>query len=382
MRVSKREAELPEAVIGNLLKIAAESKDVISMSIGEPDFITPQPILDHAKSVVKKSTHYSSSEGVKELREALVKKLKKENKIKVSIENILVTAGSQEGLFTALASTIDPSEEVIIPNPGYLAYLPAVELVSGNPVSVQLKEENGFEFDPDDIKAKLSKKSKVLILNTPSNPTGIVFSKKILEEIADLVIENNLTVISDEAYERLVYDGKHYSIASLNGMSKNVITLQTFSKTFAMCGFRVGYAVGPEELIKAMTKTIHYITLSPPHISQHLALKALKISNRYLNEMKKEYVKRKDYVVHRLNDIGLPTLMPQGAFYAFSNISQYKIKSYDFAKQLLEKGKVAVVPGTEFGTYGEGYVRFSYATKMRNIKKALDRVEKFLKRLK
>src|SRR3989344_851875 len=380
--ISERESDLPDSVIGELIKIAQEDKSIISMGAGQPDFKTPKPILDYAKKVINKSTAYSNPQGVLELREAIARKLKKENKISYADpKNIVVTAGSQESIFMTLASTIDPGEQVIIPNPGYLAYVPAVELLNGSIAYVRLREEDGFEIDPEKIKeVNDKKKTKVLILNSPANPTGNVLSRKTLEKISDIVVENDLYVISDEAYEKLVYDKKHISIGSLNGMEEYIITVQSFSKSFAMCGFRLGYASGPKNLIDAMIKSSHYVTLCAPHISQLLGVKALQIPNKYVENMRLEYDGRRKYIVKRLNDLGLRTTMPYGAFYAFSNIKHLSNNSYNFAKELLTKAKVAVVPGTEFGTYGEGYIRFSYATDLKLIKDGLNRIEKFLKR--
>ncbi|MBS3171674.1 pyridoxal phosphate-dependent aminotransferase [Candidatus Woesearchaeota archaeon] len=380
--ISERESDLPDSVIGELIKIAQEDKSIISMGAGQPDFKTPKPILDYAKKVINKSTAYSNPQGVLELREAIARKLKKENKISYADpKNIVVTAGSQESIFMTLASTIDPGEQVIIPNPGYLAYVPAVELLNGSIAYVRLREEDGFEIDPEKIKEVIDKKkTKVLILNSPANPTGNVLSKKILEKISDIVVENDIYAISDEAYEKLVYDKKHISIGSLNGMEEYIITVQSFSKSFAMCGFRLGYACGPKKIIDAITKSGHYVTLCPPHISQLLGVKALQISNKYVEHMRREYDRRRKYIVPRLNKMGLKTAMPYGAFYAFSNIKHLSNNSYKFAKEILEKTKVAVVPGTEFGSYGEGYIRFSYATDLNFIKKGLDRIENYLKK--
>ena len=379
--ISERETELPESVIGELIRIASEDKNVISMGAGQPDFKTPKPILDYANKIISKSTSYANPQGVLELREAITKKLIKENKIKTSPENIIVTTGSQEAIFMSLVCTIDPGEQVIISNPGYLAYVPAVELLNGGISYVKLLEEDNFEIDPEKIKEVIDKKkTKMLILNSPANPTGNVLSRKTLEKISDIVVENDLYVISDEAYEKLVYDKKHISIGSLNGMEDYAVTVQSFSKSFAMCGFRLGYASGPKNLIDAMIKSSHYVTLCAPHISQLLGIKALQIPDKYVENMRLEYDKRRKYIVNRLNNLGLKTTMPCGAFYAFSNIKHLSNNSYNFAKELLTKAKVAVVPGTEFGTYGEGYIRFSYATDLKLIKEGLDRIEKFLKR--
>ena len=379
IRISKRELSLPRAVIAKLLKISSESKNVVSLGVGEPDFVTPKPILDFASKAVYKSTHYTPTEGLTELREALVKKLKKKNKINVDVENVVVTTGSQEGLLSTLLTVLDPNQEVLLPSPCYVGYIPEVDLVSAKPKFVKLKEEDEFEIDPDIIRKCVTRKTKALIINTPANPTGNVLKRSTLEELADIARDKNLLILSDEAYEDLVYEGEHVSIGSLNGMNKHTISFFTFSKSYAMCGFRVGYVVGKEDLMKALTKVSHYVTLCPPHLSQLAALKALTISPKYTEKMREEYDRRRKLIIKRLNEIGLPTVNPKGAFYAFSNIKNYSKDSFKFADKLLKKAKVAVVPGREFGPYGEGYVRFSYATKMNNIKIAMDKLERFLR---
>jgi len=379
--LSEREVELPDAMIGKLQKIASESKDIISLGPGEPDFLTPKPILKFAKKSLKNSTHYTAAEGMTELREAISKKLKKDNKIKLSKDNILVSTGSQSAIFFALLSTLDPGDQVVLPNPSYLGYVPAIDLVNATPVYVRVEEENKFEINPDDIKKAIDKKkTRVIILNSPSNPTGNVIRKKILEEVADIAVDNDVYVFSDEAYEKIVYNKKHHSIGSLNGMKDYVLTFQTFSKSYAMAGFRLGYAAGPKELIDAMAKTSHYITVCPPHISQLAGINALSMNTKHIDKMVNEYQRRRDFIVKRLNDIGLPTVNPDGAFYAFSNIQSYSKNSVNFAKKLIKDIKVATVPGSEFGKFGEGYLRFSYATDYKLIKKAMERLENYLKK--
>jgi aminotransferase len=384
--VSERERDLPLALIGKLLKIASERKDIISLSIGEPDFDAPKPIIQEIKKIAKnykknRLTHYTAPAGIPQLREAIVKKLKKENRIKVNPDQVLVTAGSQEALFAGFLSTLDPTEGVILQNPGYLGYIPAIELCNGVPQHVKVTEENHFEIDPDQIKKAITKKSRVILLNSPNNPTGNVIRKKVLEEVADIAVDKDLYVFSDEAYEKLIYDEKkHVSIGSLNGMEEYVATFQTFSKSYAMCGFRIGYVAGPKELIAAMKNSIHYVTLCPPNISQQVAIKALQIPEKHVQKMVTEYDRRRKFIVKRLNEIGLKTRMPGGAFYAFANTKGYAKNSIKFTQELMKKAKVATVPGTEFGKYGEGYTRFSYATKYSNIQLAMNRLEKFLKK--
>ena len=379
--LSDRELELPDATIGKLLKIAVEDKSIVSLGPGEPDFDTPKPIVSHLKSLMKKELgHYSPPGGRKELKEALVKKLRKKNKIKTDVDKIMVSCGSQESILLATACTLDVSEQVIIPNPSFLGYLPTFELFNAHPVFVKLKEDMKFEVDPDDIrKAVDKKKTKVVMLNTPANPTGGIIRKKVLEELADIARDCDLYLFSDEAYEDLIYGKKHFSIGSLNGMGDNVVSFFTFSKSYAMCGYRVGYCVGPDHLIKAMTKTHIYSTLSAPTVSQMMATKALTISQNHVDKMVREYKRRRDLIVSRLNELDLRTNVPDGAFYTFSNISEYGKNSFKFAHSLLAKAKVAVVPGKEFGRDGEGYIRCSYATDYRLIEEAMDRLEKYLR---
>jgi len=380
--ISEREKDLPVSTIGNLLKIAEEDKSCISLGAGELDFSSsPGVIRATKKGLDKGETHYSPPQGRADFREALVKKLKQKNKIKTSPENIIVTTGSTEGIFLSLLCTVDPGEGVLIPDPGFLSYKPAVEVLNGMPLSVRLEESSRFRYSVEVMeKAIIPEKTRVMILNTPSNPTGTVMSKRELEEIADFAVEHNLLILSDEAYEDFVYGEKHISIGSLNGMGDRVVTLHSFSKTSAMPGFRLGYACGPEELVKAMAKVHVFTTICAPTISQIAGMQALKESS---GKMVKEYDKRRRYIYKRVIGMeGFSCLEPKGAFYLFPNIKHFRMKSLKFAEMLLKKAKVAVVTGTEFGGGGEGYIRMSYATELGKIKSALDRVEKVLRRVK
>ncbi len=380
--ISEREYDLPNAVIGKLMKAAVEDKNIISLGPGEPDFDLPSPLVKYVKTYAASSNHYSPPGGIVELREALVKKLKKENKIDVHPDNIIVTNGSQEALLLATACTLDVSEQVIIPNPSYLGYLPMFELFNAFPVALELKAEDDWHVNPDELKKLINKKTKVILLNSPGNPTGNVLPKKILEEVADIAVDNDLYVFSDEAYEKLIYGKKHHSIGSFNGMNKYVVTMHTFSKTYAMCGYRVGYAVGPTPLIEAMNKAHVYTTSCAPTLSQKVAVKALSLKKSYTDKMVKEYDRRRKMIVKGLNQIGLDTVCPNGAFYTFSDISHLSDDSFKFAFDLLKKGKVGVVPGREFGRFGEGFIRCSYATDYKLIEEALRRMDKFISKFK
>lgn len=382
---SKRSLWLPKTDFPRIMKIAEEMPSIISLGPGEPDFVAPKHVRDYAKECLDKGfTHYSAIQGRVELREALVRKLAKENKIRCEPDEIIVTGGSIQALGFGIMSVIDPGEGVIIPNPGYMAYAPIVEALNGFPQYYKLDFENGFQLDPDEIRKGIDNQTRAIIINSPNNPTGVVYKKKLLEEIAEIAVEKELVIISDEAYERLVYgDAKHYSIGSLNGMHDKVLSLYSFSKTYAMPGFRVGYAVGPEWIIKSMTNLQHAFAICAPTIGQKAAWKAINSSQKPTEAMLKEYDRRRKMVVKRIAEIeGLELASaPEGAFYVFPKFSagSHKMSSRKFFELLLRRAKVLVIPGTEFGSNGEGFVRMSYATAYEKIKTALDRVERALK---
>jgi len=383
--ISERFFELPSSKFAQIMKTASEDKRVISLGPGEPDFTTPKHIIRFAKKKLDQGyTHYSPPQGRLDLRETIARKLKKDNKIDVSPDEIIVTCGSQEALFLATLALVDPGEKMIVPNPGFLAYIPMVESVTGTQISIPLLEEDGFELNPEKVEELIDNRTQVLLINSPGNPTGRILKKKTLEKLADIVIEHDLKVFSDEAYEKFVYDNnKHISIGSLNGMEKHALTFQSFSKSYAMPGWRVGYAAGPKEIIQSMTRIHLYCGLCSPTISQLAALEALRKSQKCVRDMKKEYDRRRKLIVKRLIEIpNIFCLNPEGAFYAFPNIKDLGMKSSEIAKIFLKKGKVLTVPGTEFGKYGEGYLRLSYATSYEKIKKALNRIEKVVRKLK
>ncbi len=377
--LSEREQELPDAVIAKLLKIAEEDSSIISIAPGQPDFDLPQPLFAALKKLPITCNHYAPPAGRTDLKEALIKKLAKDNKISADLNNVIVTTGSQEGIMLATMASIDVGEEVVIPDPGYMGYKPIIELLNGIPIKLELNEHEHFTINTDRLKKIIDKKrTKAIILCSPSNPTGNVISKKILEELADIAIEHDLYVFTDEAYEHIIYDQPHISLGSLNGMDNHAVSFYTASKSYAMCGFRVGYAVGPQPLIQAMTQLHPYTTISAPTISQLLLKEALSMNKKYITTMVDEYRKRRDYLVKKLNQLNLPTLPPAGAFYTFSNIQAYSNTSMHFAGKILKQAKVAVMPGIEFGTNGEGYIRCSFATQYKKIVEAMERLEQFL----
>ncbi len=376
--ISKRELELPESFIDKLMGL--KDKNIISLGPGEPDFAAPKPLFNGLAKLAKKSNHYSPPGGRPELKEALIRKLKRDNKINANPENIVVTCGSQEAIVLTILSTLDVNEQIIIPNPSFLGYSPTIELLDVTPVYLPLKEEENFSINTDELKKLIDSKTKAIVINTPANPTGTVLTRDVLEEIADIAIEHDLYILSDEAYEKIIYDKNHISIGSLNGMQDNVITFQTFSKTFAMCGFRLGYCIAPEKLARAVTKIHVYTTICAPTLSQLLGIKALALNKRYIDAMVAEYRRRRDLIVKRLNDIGLKTIKPDGAFYTFSNIKHLTNNSRTFATRLLKEAKIGVLPGTEFGRYGEGYIRCSFATDYKKIELAMGRLERFVEK--
>lgn len=383
--VSEREEELPRLIIGRMLKIVEEDKSYLSLGPGEPDFDAPPNVIRAAKKALDRGlTHYSPTGGREDLIEAVVEKAKKENRIKAGPENVVITTGSTEGIMLSLMCTMDPGEAIMIPDPGFLAYRPTVEVLNGEVISVFLHEDDGFQLNLERTARKIvPEQTRAIIINTPANPTGAVYTRETLEEVADFAVQNDLLIISDEAYEKFVYGGaKHVSIGSFNGLEDRVITLHSFSKTFAMPGFRVGYAIAPEKLAEAMKKVHIFTTLSTPTISQVAAVEALKHSRRHVERMLKEYDRRRKMIIRRLNEIpGVRCIKPHGAFYAFPNISSFGMSSLKFAERMLEK-KVLVMPGTEFGAGGEGFIRCSYATDYKKIEAALDRMEGALEHLK
>jgi aminotransferase len=382
--ISERYIWLPSSEFAEIMRMAEEEKDIISLGPGEPDFTTPKHIIDFAKEKLDEGyTHYSPPGGRTETKEAIAKKLRRDNKVRVNPDEIIVTCGSQEALFLATLALIDPGEKVLVPDPGFLAYIPMVESVTGVPVSVPLREENGFECDPDEVEKLADKRTRILLINTPGNPTGRILKRKTLEHLADIAIEHDLVIFSDEAYEKILYGkNKHISIASLNGMKEHVLTFQTFSKSYAMPGWRVGYAAGPKDIIESMTRMHIYCGVCSPTISQLAAIEALEGDQSCVKEMRKEYDRRRKLIIKRLKKIPkISCLDPEGSFFAFPNITGLKMSSNKVVDFFLKKAKVLTVPGTEFGKLGEGYIRLSYATAYEKIEEALVRIENVVRKL-
>jgi len=379
--VSKRVSEIPFSGIRKFFELVQQTEGVVSLGVGEPDFPTPDPIKDEGVASIERDyTSYTSNYGLMDLREAISNKLEIENGIKYDpASQILVTSGTSEALDLAFRAILEPGDEVLVPEPSYVSYKPCVWFAYGTPIGVPMKEVNDFKISVEDLEGKVSEKTKAIIVASPNNPTGSVLEKKDLKKIAKFSIENDLTVISDELYEYLIYDGiKHASIGSLPGMRERTITINGFSKGHAMTGWRVGYAAGNPDVIEAMMKIHQYTMLCAPTTAQYAAIAAFKCK-RQVKKMVEEYDRRRKLLVSGLNELPkVSCVMPKGAFYAFPNITGTGLSSEQFARNLLKESKVAVVPGSTFGESGEGYVRCSYSVSRDVIREALTRLKEFL----
>ena len=370
--------------IRKFFDIVSEMKDAISLGVGEPDFDTPWPIREEAiYSLEKGRTFYTSNSGLKELKEEICRYLKRKYELEYDPANeVFVTVGGSEAIDLAIRAMINPGEEILIPQPCYVSYLPCTQLADGVPVFINLKEENEFRLTPAELEAAITDKTKILVLPFPNNPTGAVMTRSDLEKIAKIIIEKDIFVISDEIYSELTYTGeRHVSIAELPGMKERTITINGFSKGFAMTGWRLGYACGPELIIKQMLKIHQFAIMCAPTTSQYAAVIALRECDDAVAKMMKAYDQRRRYVVDRFRGMGMDCFEPYGAFYVFPSIKKFGMTSDEFATKLLETKKVAVVPGTAFGDCGEGFLRISYAYSLENLKTALDRIEEFVKEL-
>ncbi|MEM2896954.1 MAG: pyridoxal phosphate-dependent aminotransferase [Candidatus Bathyarchaeia archaeon] len=385
MGLSKKLSEPSGPDIRKLLfEISSKMPDVINLGIGEPDFDTPKNIKDAAKKALDEGfTHYTSNAGLFELREAIAKKLKEENRIEANPETeIMVTLGGMQALHLAFSSLLKRGERVLIPTPAWSAYAPAISIAGGIPVEVGTSEKNEFKASIEDLEKSLSKKTKAIIINSPNNPTGSVLTKDEIEEIADFAVEHDLTIISDEIYEKLIYEGEHISVASLDGLKDRVVTINGFSKTYAMTGWRIGYAVAKEETISKMLKHQMYDATCPTSFIQKAAIEALTGPQDSVKSMREEYARRRDFVYKRLIEMnGVSAIKPKGAFYIFPSMKAFKMSSEKISAHLLKEARVMILPGSIFGKCGEGYVRISYAIAYEKLKVALDKVSEALVKL-
>jgi len=382
-RLSKRVAGLKPSGIRKFFDIAATMKDVISLGIGEPDFTTPKPILDAGiRSLQNGETHYTSNWGRLELRQAIADNLQKLYQVKYDPTNeIIATVGVSEALYLTFVAILNPGDEVIIPTPCFVSYQAEVILAGGVAVEVTARPENDFMIDPADIRKAITPRTKCIFIGYPSNPTGAVATREVMLEIAKIAEEFDLMVVSDEIYDRLVYDFEHVCFPALDeSLKQRTILLGGFSKDYAMTGWRIGYACGPADIIQGLVRIHQYTIMSAPTTAQDAALVALQQGERYVQEMVTEYDRRRRLLVAGLNRLGLTTFEPRGAFYAFPNIQASGMNDEDFAEKLLREEHVAVVPGNAFGPGGDGFTRMCYATEYSKIEEALHRMEKFMNR--
>ncbi|MGD9014989.1 MAG: aminotransferase class I/II-fold pyridoxal phosphate-dependent enzyme [Candidatus Omnitrophota bacterium] len=379
MIISKKVHELQPSGIRQFFDLVLGMKEVISLGVGEPDFVTPWQIREAGiYSLEEGFTSYTSNKGLYKLRLSIARYLKNRCNLEYCPEDeILITVGVSEGFDLALRTIINSGDKILIPTPSYVSYGPVTELAGGIPIYIHTRKE-GFKITPKMLQKSIDKKTKAVILNYPNNPTGISYTKKELNQLKRVILKNKLLCVSDEIYGDLTYDFEHTPFATLSGAKNNTIYLSGFSKAYAMTGWRVGFVCGPKEIIAAMTKIHQYTIMCVPITSQMAACEALHSGKKSVEEMRREYKRRRELVVDRLNGLGLRCIKPDGAFYVFASIKNTGLNSLDFAQRLLKKEKVAVVPGTAFGREFNDYIRISYASSYENIKEALVRIEKFL----
>ena len=379
--LSKRIVEIEPSGIRKFFDVVNEMEDAISLGVGEPDFDTPWHIRDEGiYSLEKGRTFYTSNAGLKELKVEIAKYMNRRFDLTYDYEHeIMVTVGGSEAIDIAMRAMLDPGDEVLIPQPSYVSYVPCAVLANGVPSIIELKAENEFRLTAEELEAAITPKTKLLVLPFPNNPTGSIMRRSDLEAIAKVILAHDLFVLSDEIYSELTYgEEEHVSIASLPGMWERTITINGFSKSYAMTGWRLGYACGPRVIIEQMLKIHQFAIMCAPTTSQYAAVEALRNGDEDVAQMKEEYDGRRRYLLHRFKEMGLECFEPYGAFYMFPSIRKFGMTSEEFATKLLEAEKVAVVPGTAFGASGEGFVRISYAYSLDDLKKALERIEQFI----
>ena len=376
-------AAIPPAILTKYLDLTT-NPEVISLSVGEPDFATPYHIREAAiEAISQGKTFYTPSKGFLSLRKEISAVM--ERKYDLSYDpatEVLVTIGASEAIEVALITLLNEGDEVIVVSPSYISYEPIITMFGGKIVNIETLESEGFRLTPEALKAKLSDKTRLVILNYPNNPSGAIMNREDLEAIADVLRDTDVHILSDEIYSELTYQGTHVSLASLPGMREKTLVVNGFSKAYAMTGWRLGYVCAPKEIIDALTKYHQYAVLCAPTISQFAGIEALKNGDEDIVHMREEYDMRRRFVVKRLNDMGLSTANPLGAFYVFVNVKSTGMGSVEFCDALLDSKKVALIPGTAFGISGEGYVRLSYSYSINHIQEALSRIEAFLNELK
>lgn len=381
--IADKVKDIQPSGIRKFFDIVSEMEDVVSLGVGEPDFDTPWHIRDEGiYSLEKGRTFYTSNSGLRELRVEICKYLKRRCHIDYDPDHeTLITVGGSEAIDLAMRVMLNPGDEVLIPQPSFVSYLPCAVLADGVPKVIELKEENQFRLTKKELLEAVTEKTKLLVLPFPNNPTGAIMRREDLEAIAEVVIEKDIFVLSDEIYSELTYNVDHVSIASLPGMRERTVTMNGFSKAYAMTGWRLGYACGPRAVIEQMTKVHQFAIMCAPTNSQYAAVAALRDGDRDVQEMRQAYNGRRRFLIHAFEEMGLPCFEPFGAFYVFPCIKQFGMSSDEFATRLLEEERVAVVPGTAFGDCGEGYLRISYAYSLEDLKIALGRLGRFVEKL-
>lgn len=381
--LSEKVKAIKPSGIRKFFDIVSEMKDAISLGVGEPDFDTPWHIRDEGIYALEKGrTFYTSNAGLRDLRQEISAYIQRTQGIHYNPDNeILVTVGGSEAIDIGLRAVINAGDEVIIPQPSYVSYEPCAVLAGAKPVIIDLKAENEFRLQPQELLNAITEKTKVLILPYPNNPTGAIMEREDLEKIAKIAIDKDILVMSDEIYSALTYKDKHISIASIEGMKERTILINGFSKAYAMTGWRLGYSCAPKDITAQMTKIHQFAIMCAPTTSQYAAVSALKNGDADVEEMRKSYNQRRRFLMNAFNKMGLECFEPYGAFYVFPCIKEFNMTSEEFATKLLMEEKVAVVPGTAFGACGEGYLRISYAYSLENLKEAVGRIENFIKKL-
>lgn len=381
--IADKTAAIQPSGIRKFFDVVSEMKDAISLGVGEPDFDTPWHIREEGiYSLEKGRTFYTSNAGLKELRVEIVRYMQRRFGLSYDWQHeVLITVGGSEAIDLAMRAMLNPGDEVLIPQPSYVSYLPCCVLADGVPVFIELKEENQFRLTPEELRAAITDKTKILVLPFPNNPTGAIMTKEDLEAIAEICIEKDLYVISDEIYTELTYSGEPVTIASIPGMRDRTIVINGFSKAYAMTGWRLGYAVGPRVIMEQMTKIHQFAIMCAPTTSQYAAVSALRNGDADVAMMRESYNQRRRFLIDALRRMNLECFEPFGAFYVFPSIKRFGMTSEEFATRLLNEEKVAVVPGTAFGACGEGFLRISYAYSLEDLKKALERLERFVTRL-
>lgn len=369
--------------IRKFFDLLADMGDVTALTVGQPDFVTPWHIREAAiQSLERGHTYYTSNSGLPELRDEICNYMRRRFDLDYERDEVLVTVGGSEAIDVAVRSLVNPGDEVIVPMPSFVCYEPIARMAGASVVTINTKAENGFKLTAEELRAAITEKTKLLVLPYPNNPTGAILEKNELEALAEVLRETDIAVLSDEIYAELTYGKKHISIASIEGMKERTIIASGFSKSYAMTGWRLGYLLAPKVWLKQMTKLHQYAIMCAPTVSQFAAVEALKNGDDDIADMRAEYDRRRNFIYDGLRDIGLPVQMPDGAFYIYPYIGGYGLSSEEFCERLLMEEKCAIVPGTAFGECGEGYARISYAYSVKHIAEALEKIKRFVDKLK